>query len=196
MKTLIVLTSLVLALPSVGAVAAVPKTSTAAKSAATDADRDAMVDALAKGNYATAKKLRKKGVSYDAVSTSDDMTGLMRVADDGIDEMVNEILALGANINAKNSAGESALWYATYSGHEKLALSLIARGASPEGQRPDSKECLLHMAVQADMFQLSKKLMKLTPKCASVKDVDGKTPAAVAKALGYTKLAKIVTPKK
>lgn len=196
MKVLIVLSSLLLAMPALGAVKAVPKTSTAAKSAATDADRDAMVDALSKGNYATAKKLHKKGVSYDVLSTTDDMTGLMRVADDGIDEMVTEILALGANINAKNSAGESAVWYATYSGHEKLALSLIARGASPEGQRPDSKECLLHMAVQADMFQLSKKLMKLTPKCASTKDVDGHTPAQVAKSLGYDKLAKIVASKK
>jgi ankyrin repeat protein len=177
--------------------AAKPKTAASpAKAKSADADRDAMVDALANGDYVKAKALHKKGVSFDALSSADDMTGLMRVADDGIDQAVSEILKLGADINAKNSAGESALWYATYSGHEKLALSMIARGASADGQRKDSKECLLHMAVQADMVQLSKKLMQVTPKCASIKDIDGHTPAAVAKSLGYDKLAKIVTAKK
>lgn len=177
--------------------AAVPKTSSKAQTAASKAsaaDRDAMVEALWKGDLAKAKKLHKKGVSYDVLSTSDDMTGLMRAADEGIDQLVKDILALGANINTKNASGESALWYATYSGHEKLALWLIEKGASAQGQRPDSKECLLHMAVQADMVQLSKQLMKLTPHCASIKDTDGRTPSAVAKALGYDSLAKIVSP--
>jgi ankyrin repeat protein len=183
--------------------AAVPKTSTkaatakavAASSKSSAADRDAMADALWKGELSKAKKLHKKGVSYDALSSSDDMTGLMRAADEGIDELIKDILALGANINTKNASGENALWYATYSGHEKLALWLIAKGASAEGQRTDSKECLLHMAVQADLVQLSKKLMKLTPHCATIKDQDGHTPADVAKSLGYDKLAKIVSAK-
>lgn len=177
--------------------AAVPKTATkasAATSAGSVADRDAMVEALWKGDFAKARKLHKKGVSFDALSSADDMTGLMRAADEGIDQQVKDILALGANLNTKNATGESALWYATYSGHEKLALWMIEKGASAEGQRPDSKECLLHMSVQADMVQLSKKLMKLTPKCATIKDLDGRTPSAVAKALGYDKLAKIVSP--
>lgn len=170
--------------------AAVPKTA----AVVSDKDRDAMVEALQKSNFETAKKLHKKGISYDVLSSTEDMTGLMQLADEGDDAGVVEALNLGANINAKNSVGETALWYATYSGHEELALQLIAHGASPEGQRPDSKECLLHMAVQADLVKLSQKLMKLTPKCASVKDSEGKTPAAVAKALGYKKLAKIVSP--
>ncbi len=161
-----------------------------------DADRDAMVEALWKGEFAKAKKLHAKGVSYDALSSADDMTGLMRAADEGIDQVIKDILALGANLNAQNSNGENALWYSTYSGHEKLALWMISKGASAEGQRRDSKECLLHMAVQADMVELSKKLMKLTPKCASIKDQDGKTPADIAKALSYDKLAKIVSPSK
>ena len=164
------------------------------KALASAADRDSMVEALWKGDFAKAKKLNKKGVSFDALSAADDMTGLMRAADEGIDQQVKDILALGAGINTKNASGESALWYATYSGHEKLALWLIEKGASAEGQRPDSKECLLHMSVQADMVQLSKKLMKLTPRCASIKDLDGRTPSAVAKALGYDQLAKIVSP--
>ena len=168
----------------------------ATSSVATEADRDAMVDALAKGDYAKAKKLHKKGVSFDALSPSDDMTGLMRLADDGIEEAAAEVLKLGANINARNTVGESAVWYATYSGHEKLALSLITRGASVAGQRPDSKECLLHMAVQADLLALSKKLMKITPECAAVKDSEGNTPAAIAKAMGYSKIAKIVSSRK
>ena len=172
-----------------------PAVKSSAKSLARSsaADRDAMVESLWKGEMAKAKKLHKKGVSYDALSEADDMTGLMRAADEGIDQVVKDILALGANLNTKNSSGENALWYATYSGHEKLALWMIKKGASAEGQRTDSKECLLHMAVQADLVQLSKKLMKLTPHCASVKDQDGRTPSAVAKALGYDKLAKIVS---
>ncbi len=178
--------------------AATPQTlrSSTRLSSGSEADRDAMVELLVKGDYAQAKKLHKKGVSFDALSSSDDMTGLMRLADDGIDQAAREVLKLGANINARNAAGESAVWYATYSGHEKLALSLIARGASAAGQRPDSKECLLHMAVQADLSALSRKLMKITPECATLKDSEGNTPAAVAKSLGYTKIVKIVNPHK
>jgi ankyrin repeat protein len=183
------------ALEPLSANAVVPKTVTSVSSTSV-ADRDAMVDALSKRDLTKAKLLHKKGVSFDVLSSTEEMSGLMHLADDGDETGVKDVLALGAKINVKNASGESALWYATYSGHEKLALSLIKRGASAEGQRPDSHECLLHMAVQADLVALSKKLMALTPKCATIKDIDGHTPAAVAKSLGYTKLAKIVTAKK
>ncbi len=157
---------------------------------------DAMVDTLARSEIAEAKKLHKKGVSYDALASSDEMTGLMRLADDGDETGVASVLGLGANINTKNSNNETALWFAVYSGHEKLALSLLKKGAKADGQRPDSKECLLHMAAQSGLTTLALKLKKLTPKCLTQKDIDGRTPADAAKSLGYTKLAKSLTSKK
>ena len=166
----------------------------AANTPATEADRDAMVTALSQGDLAGAKKLKQKGVSYDVLA-SDDMTGLMRLADEGDEAGIKGVLAVGARVNTKNPNGESAIWYAVYSGHEKVALLLLKKGASAEGQRPDTKECLMHMAAQAGLSELGAKLMKLTPKCASIKDADGRTPSAVAKSLSYTKLAKILTPK-
>ena len=157
---------------------------------------DAMVDALARSEIVAAKKLHKKGVSYDALASSDEMTGLMRLADEGDDSGVASVLALGANINAKNLNNETALWFAVYSGHEKLALNLLKKGANAEGQRPDSKECLMHMAAQSGLSTLALRLKKLTPKCLTQKDIDGRTPAEAAKSLGYMKLAKSLTPKK
>lgn len=167
----------------------------AVKYIATEADREEMVTALSHGDTTTAKKLNQKGVSYDVLA-SDDMTGLMRLADEGDEAGIKTALGLGASLNAKNSTGESAIWYAVYSGHEKIALEFLKKGASAEGQRPDTKDCLMHMAAQAGLVELGTKLMKLTPKCASIKDADGRTPSAVAKSLSYTKLAKILTPKK
>ena len=163
---------------------------------ASEADREAMADALAKGELAKAQALHKKGVDYNSLG-ADELTGLMRLADEGDDIGVKNALALpGVDLNAKNAAGENALWYAVYSGHEKLALSLLARGASAAGQKPDTKECLMHMAAQAGLSELGAKLMKATPKCASQKDQDGRTPSDVAKSLGYDKLAKVLTPGK
>lgn len=161
----------------------------------TEADREAMVSALSKGDIAGAKKLNQKGVSYDVLA-SDDMTGLMRLVDEGDEAAMKGVIALGASLNTKNSIGESAIWYAVYSGHEKIALSLLKQGAVADGQRPDTKECLMHMAAQAGLADLGAKLMKVTPKCASIKDADGRTPSAVAKSLNYLKLAKILTPAK
>ena len=177
------------------AASASKKKAAAKKYVATQEDNDAMVDAISKGDEAKVKLLQKKGVSLDAMN-GDEMTGLMNAADEGDDVAVNELLKRGAKINLKNSHNENALWYAVYSGHDKMALALIKKGADPSAIRPDTKECLMHQAASGGLIELSKTLMKLTPKCAKQKDIDGRTPAESAKSLGYDKLAKILTPKK
>ncbi len=166
-----------------------------AKKAPTPEQDEAMADAISKGNFTKAKALHKAGVGYDVLG-SDELTGLMRLADEGDSASIKEALKLGAELNTKNSNNENALWYAVYSGHEALALELLKKGATASDIRPDSKECLMHMTAQSGLVEMSAKLVKLTPKCLTQKDADGHTPSEVAKSLGYKKVAKILAIKK
>ena len=47
----------------------------------------------------------------------------------GRTDVVEQLLVAGAEINAKDSAGLTALHYAVRAGHEQVALHLINRGA-------------------------------------------------------------------
>ncbi|MES2854847.1 MAG: ankyrin repeat domain-containing protein [Bdellovibrionota bacterium] len=156
---------------------------------------DTVVDAITTGQMEKVSSLTKKGASIDSLS-SDDQTGLMKVAGEGDKTTAEQLLKMGADLNKANTKGETALWYAVYSGHEELALSFIAKGAKADQILADSKECLVHFAAKAQLPKLSAKLAKLTPKCLSQKNVEGQTPSDIAKGFGDTKLASTLSPPK
>lgn len=156
---------------------------------------DAIVDSIAAGRFDEVKSLRARGASLDAIS-SEGMTGLMKLAEEGDTESVHQLLAMGARLDVKNAKGESALWSATYGGHEDLALEMIAKGAKPDGVSKDANECLLHVAAKSQLKKLAEVLKSKTPKCLAMKNSDGKTPAEIAKGFGDDVLAKKLTPSK
>lgn len=55
----------------------------------------------------------------------------------GLQKLVRELLSGGVNINARNSRGETALWWATRNGHVTIAEMLLDAHAEPN--LPDSK---------------------------------------------------------
>lgn len=159
----------------------------------TSADSEKMVDAIQKQNSSQIEKLKKSGTSINALGP-DGLTGLMRVADDGNQDGVNLALKLGADINQANSNGETALFYATYSGHESVALELLKRGAKADLVLPQSKECVLHSAAKASLTRLGRELKKSAPACLAQKNTEGKTPYDLAKEMGASELAKALKP--
>ena len=54
-------------------------------------------------------------------------TGLMLAAEKGLEDQVNVLLELGANVDLKNSLGLTALTYAIWAGQDSLVSSLIDR---------------------------------------------------------------------
>lgn len=159
----------------------------------TQADSEKMVEAIFRGDQKQIAALKKKGVSMDALS-SNDMSGLMQLADEGRLAEVKKTIALGAKADAVNSNGETALFQAAYSGHTDVALYLISKGAKTDHISKSNKECALHAAVKSEQLELAKKLKAAAPKCLTQKNMDGKTPAALAQELGNTELAKLLKP--
>lgn len=54
---------------------------------------------------------------------------LMLAASKGLITQVTDLLAAGAEVNARNKWGETALMAAAYQGHEQVIYSLVAAGA-------------------------------------------------------------------
>ena len=156
-------------------------------------DSEKMVEAIFSGNQKQIAALKKKGVSMDALS-SNDMSGLMQLSDEGRLAEVKKTIAAGAKADAVNSNGENALFTAAYSGHVDVAEYLMSKGAKADRVSKSSKECALHAAVKSEQLALAKKLKAAAPKCLIQKNSDGKTPADLAKELGNDELAKLLKP--
>ena len=54
-------------------------------------------------------------------------TGLMLAAEKGLEDQVNVLLELGANVDLKNSLGLTALTYAIWAGQDNVVSLLIDR---------------------------------------------------------------------
>jgi ankyrin repeat protein len=156
---------------------------------------DAIVEAIASGKFDEVKSLKARGVSVDAIS-SEGLTGLMKLAEEGDSDSVRRLLDLGAKLDVKNAKGETALWYAVYGGHEDLALDLISKGAKVDGVVGESKDCLIHVAAKSQLTKLADVLKTKTPNCLAMKNSDGSTPAEIARSFGDEALAKKLTPRK
>ncbi len=152
-----------------------------------------MADAIQKLDRTQVEALKKKGVSLNALG-ADGLNGLMRLSDDGNSKGIEQALQMGSDLNAANQDGETALFYATYSGHEQVALDLLKRGAKADIVLKKNNECALHSAAKASLLKLSKELKKLAPRCLKIKNSDGQTPSQIAKDMGSPELAKVLKP--
>jgi predicted RNA-binding Zn-ribbon protein involved in translation (DUF1610 family) len=77
--------------------------------------------------------------------------------------LLNEALALGADINAAWPDGTTALMLAVQHGHDDLVESLIVRGANIEAKRADGQTAVM-LAERAGWFHIVRMLWKAAPK--------------------------------
>ena len=73
-------------------------------------------------------------------------TPLMRAAKLGRLDIVDELLALGVELNALNADGCNALWLACYNGSHELIERLIAAGAEIDRQNGNGATCLMYVS--------------------------------------------------
>ncbi|MBS1159132.1 MAG: ankyrin repeat protein [Proteobacteria bacterium] len=73
-------------------------------------------------------------------------TPLMRAAKLGRRDIVGQLLALGAALNASNTDGCNALWLACYNGDHGIIEDLIGAGIEIDRQNGNGATCLMYVA--------------------------------------------------
>lgn len=73
-------------------------------------------------------------------------TPLMRAAKLGRLDIVEELLALGVDLNALNADGCNALWLACYNGSHEIIERLIAAGINIDQQNGNGANCLMYVS--------------------------------------------------
>lgn len=73
-------------------------------------------------------------------------TPLMRAAKEGRQDIVDELLVLGADITVLNADGCNALWLACYHGSHALIQRLLDAGIDIDRQNGNGATCLMYVA--------------------------------------------------
>jgi hypothetical protein len=90
--------------------------------------------------------LLAKHAAVDSHSNPSGWTPLMNAAAGGFDEIVSVLLAHGASVQAKDTAGEQALWFASFRHHESTVALLRAHGAPGDFTRILTAQALCEAA--------------------------------------------------
>ena len=89
-------------------------------------------------------------------------TILVFAAEKGVNELAKAMIMIGADVNAKNSAGESPVIFACAKRNKRLVKYYIEKGASPDarGGGPDSQWTLLMVAAKDKDIDMVKYLVE------------------------------------
>lgn len=98
----------------------------------TDSDRESLIDACRQGKHKTVERLLSMGISQDATLEDDGWTVLMYAVRYGHVQVVETLLAHGANVHATASRGETALYEAARKGYSSIIDILIQHKANIE----------------------------------------------------------------
>lgn len=84
--------------------------------------------------------------NLDAAQADGQFTPLMRAAKLGRGEIIEELLAHGVDLNARNTDGCNALWLACYNGDHAIIERLIAASIDIDNQNGNGASCLMYVA--------------------------------------------------
>ena len=122
-------------------------------------------------------KAQKLGEGSEPTATENEgkpAKSLHEAAVDGDIRQVKLLISKGADVNAKNKLGKTALHYASEKGHTDVARLLISQGAYVNATNSDGRKPLHYAAMRGD----KQTLVLLLSKGADInaKDRDGRTP--------------------
>lgn len=84
--------------------------------------------------------------NINALQADGCFTPLMRAAKLGRLDIVEELLALGVDLNRLNADGCNALWLACYNGSHAVIERLIAAGINIDQQNGNGASCLMYVS--------------------------------------------------
>ncbi len=92
------------------------------------------------------RQLINAGVDVNAIDEDTDTTALMQAVGNGNVEMVRELLAAGARVNAKSKEGKTALLYLDTDATPELVGELLAAGAKVNQRDEEGNTILIELA--------------------------------------------------
>lgn len=132
------------------------------------------------------------------------LTALLQAVEDGDQDRVRALLALGAEIEAKTGRGKTALHIAAFFGHGEIVRMLLAAGADARATTGEQRETALHMAAVRDNTDIVSVLLVcgadinavaspsyyFPPIVSGPRDTKGVTALSLAAVCGRTKTVK------
>lgn len=117
--------------------------------------------------------------------------GLTSAAYNGDLETVKALVANGADVNAQNDQGITALFMASYGGHIEVVKTLLSCGADVNTITTSGHDTPLIVASQNGFTDVVKELLKKRPDI-NAKNNRGATPLILASANGHTDVVKVL----
>jgi uncharacterized protein len=90
--------------------------------------------------------LAEHGFADTTARIANAVTPLMQAARFAHLELVEELLAQGADVNTRNGDGNHALWLACFAGDESVVRTLLAAGANVNSRNDSGTTCLMYAA--------------------------------------------------
>ena len=162
---------------------------------------DAFIKACEGGNCARAEQLLEEGANIEARDGSDRQTALVFAANRGHADVVRMLIAHGANINAQDDKGWTALSEASYRGRHDVVEFLLEKGASTllSTSWLDSREYgnALFWCIESTHNEYSKKVSITELLLENNAEPEGHNDArqdalAIAKSRGYKEIVELL----
>jgi ankyrin repeat protein len=117
---------------------------------------EGLIKAAARGNAAEVQTLLGQGAAVDEKASTTGATALIVASEDGYREVVEALLAKGANVNAQRNDGKTALIIAAAKGNVWVAQLLLAKGAAINMKEESGSTALMAAAKRGhlDVVQL------------------------------------------
>jgi len=149
-----------------------------------------MIKAAQTGNIATVKSCIQRGANVNAKLGDSGFTALMLAAGEGLTEMVELLLANGADANAADGLKNTALTRAAVYGHTKIVKALLTHGAQVNARGRGGFTALM-LAAQYGYANTVKVLLAKGAQ-VNVKSDLGDTALSRAADNGHTEIVRIL----
>jgi ankyrin repeat protein len=149
-------------------------------------------EAVGTGNIEAVKKHLAAGTDVNA--NDGGWTPLWYAADEGHKEIVELLIAKGADVNAKNKGDVTPLYGAARSGRKEVAELLIAKGADVNAKDVNGT-IPLHYAAYEGHKEIVELLIAKGAEVNAKTDVYGRTPLHFAAATGHKEIAELLITK-
>ncbi len=149
---------------------------------------DSFVETVRKGRIATVKRMLASGASVN-----DNRFGvnvLMYAAKDGHADIVRELLAAGAKLNAKDNDGDTALMYAAIDNRAEIVKDLLMAGADVNAKNNNGTTPLIAASLRGRAEPV--RALLAAGADPQVKDSKGKTALMYAEAEGHTDVVQML----
>ena len=103
------------------------------------------------------------------------LPALVAAVQDSRLDLVKKLAAKGADVNAADKEGHTALFHAVSQGDEKIAAFLIAKGADLSRKYDERKQNVLFETVRGGSLPILEALLKKSPGLAKETDQNGET---------------------